>query len=115
MRVFKAFKAFETISRLNAFSASGLRSALPNGLTILIPGTIRGDPTITATDVIVHTWTTGTPVCSIALLSAAPQRVLVPQVEVNITPETPLDRRSSPMAFPIRFEFSTVVETPAVV
>jgi hypothetical protein len=84
-------------------------------LTILIPGTTLGEPTMTATGVMVHICTTGTPDSSISLLSAAPQRVLVPQVEVSITPDTPRALRSAPIAFPIRLELSTVVETPAVV
>jgi hypothetical protein len=112
---FSSNSAFITISRLNAFSAPGLNSALPRGLTILIPATTRGEPTMTATGVIVHICTTGTPDRSISLLSAAPQRVLVPQVEVSITPETPPAFRSAPIALPILLEFSTVVDTPAVV
>ncbi len=103
------------MSRRRAFSSSGPSSAFPRGLTILIPGTIRGDPTITATGVIVHICATGIPARSISLLNAAPQRVLVPQVEVKMTPSTPSALSSSPIALPILFEFSIVVATPAVV
>jgi hypothetical protein len=84
------------------------------GFTILIAVTTRLDPTMKATGVIVHTWATGSPTLSISLVSAAPQRVLVPQVEVRITPDTPADLSSLAIACPIFLAFSTVVATPVV-
>ena len=84
------------------------------GLTILIAMTTRLEPTMKATGVIAHTWATGSPTLSISLVSAAPQRVLVPQVEVRITPDTPSDLSSRAMSCPILLAFSTVVATPVV-
>src|SRR5436189_6294497 len=51
--------------------------------------TMRLAPTITATGVMVETCTVGRPARSSSLAIAAPQRVLVPQVEVRITASTP--------------------------
>lgn len=98
----------------SAFSASGPSSAFPIGLTIFTPVTILVDPTISATGTIVHTWAVGMPVLSISLLSADPQRVLVPQVDVRITPSTPASLSAAPISLPILRAFSTVVATPVV-
>ena len=102
------------ISRRSAFSARGTRSALPIGFTILTPVTMRLEPTISATGVIVHTWAVGMPTLSISFVSADPQRVLVPQVEVKMTPSTPAALSSAAIALPIFLAFSTVVATPVV-
>jgi hypothetical protein len=110
----KASRALAAILRRRAFSSSISRSALPIGLTILTAVTTRLEPTISATGVIVQTWATGSPVLSISLVSAAPQRVLVPQVEVRITPDTPSDLSSVAIACPILLAFSTAVATPVV-
>lgn len=114
MSVCKASRALVAISQRNAFSASGPRSALPIGLTILTAVTTRGEPTIEATGVIAHTWAVGSPARSISLACADPQRVLVPQVEVKMMPDTPAVLSSTAMACPIFLAFSTVVATPAV-
>ncbi len=49
---------------------------------MLVPFTIRFEPTISAIGVILAICTTGIPILSISFTIAAPQRVLVPQVEV---------------------------------
>jgi len=61
---------------------------------ILYPRIILLEPTICATGVIEHIWAVGIPTLSISFTIVAPQRVDVPQVDVNITPETPSARRS---------------------
>ena len=53
------------------------------------PVIIRFEPTINATGVMVDTCAVGMPTLSNSTAIAAPQRVLVPQVEVKITPSTP--------------------------
>ena len=108
------FNARSAMSFLKAFSASGPSSALPIGLTILTPVTILVEPTISATGTIVQTWAVGIPILSISLLSADPQRVLVPQVDVRITPSTPAAFSADPISLPILRAFSTVVATPVV-
>ena len=75
---------------------------------------IRLEPTIRATAVIAHTCAVDNPPRSNSLVNAAPQRVLVPQVEVRITPDTPLDLSCSAIACPIFLAFSTGVITPVV-
>jgi hypothetical protein len=65
-------------------------------------GTIRLAPTITATGVIVDTCTVGSPERSNSLAIAAPQRVLVPQVEVRITASTPAARNWAAISRPMR-------------
>ena len=84
------------------------------GFTIFTPVMMRLEPTIFATGVMAHTWAVGMPTLSISFVSAAPQRVLVPQVEVRIPPETPAAFNSAAISLPIRREFSTVVATPVV-
>jgi hypothetical protein len=84
------------------------------GFTILTPVTILMEPTISATGTMVQTWAVGMPDLSISLLSADPQRVLVPQVEVKMTPSTAASLRSAAISRPILFAFSTVVATPVV-
>jgi hypothetical protein len=72
------------------------------------------DPTIKATGMIEHTWAVGMPTRSSSLASVAPQRVLVPQVEVRITPDTPPALSSSAIVFPILLIVSTMLATPVV-
>ena len=78
------------------------------------PGIIRFEPTINAIGVMVVTWAVGMPPFSISTTIAAPQRVLVPQVEVKITPSTPPALSRSVIPRPILLEFSRVVATPVV-
>ena len=75
---------------------------------------MRGEPPITATGVMAVTWAVGIPALSSSLASTAPQRVLVPQVEVRITADTPVSLRSRAISRPIRLEFSILVATPVV-
>jgi hypothetical protein len=76
--------------------------------------TIRFEPTITATGVMDVTWATGNPARSSSLLNVAPQRVLVPHVEVRITAETPASLNSAAMLRPMVFIVSTILATPVV-
>ena len=78
------------------------------------PVMTRFEPTINATGVIVVTWAVGIPALSISTAIAAPQRVLVPQVEVKITPSTPSVLSCSAMLRPILLAFSRVVAAPVV-
>ncbi len=64
--------------------------------------TIRFAPTITATGVIVETCTVGRPAFSSSLAIAAPQRVLVPQVEVRMTASTRAARSLAAISRPMR-------------
>ena len=80
-----------------------------------LPMITRVAPTIKATGVIVETWAVGMPAFSNSTTNAAPQRVLVPQVEVKITPSTPSVLSCSKISLPIFFEFTSVVATPVVV
>ena len=77
-------------------------------------GTIRFAPTMTATGVIVDTCTVGKPARSSSLAIAAPQRVLVPQVEVRITPSTPAALSLAAISRPMRWLWANVVATPVV-
>ena len=70
----------------NCCSSNGSRSAFPRGFTILLPMMIRLDPTMVATGMMEQTWAVGIPALSSSFVSVDPQRVLVPQVEVRITP-----------------------------
>ena len=102
------------IDRRNSFSSCGLRSAFPTGLTILFPETILLDPTMKATGIMEQMWAVGIPARSSSLVNVAPQRVLVPHVDVRITPETSLSFRSLAMACPILLIVSTMFATPVV-
>jgi hypothetical protein len=62
---------------------------LPTGCSTLTPGTMRLEPVDSATSVSAAICAVGMPARSISWASAAPQRVLVPQVEVRITASTP--------------------------
>jgi hypothetical protein len=99
----------------NSFSSLGSRSALPKGFTILLPAMILFDPTMKATGIMEQTWAVGIPARSNSLESVAPQRVLVPQVDVRITPETDSALSSAAICFPILIIVSTTLATPAVV
>jgi len=79
------------------------------------PGTIRLEPIIRAIGVIVVIWTVGIPFRSSSLVITAPQRVLVPQVEVRMTVSTPLSFIAATMPWAIFFAFANDVATPAVV
>lgn len=75
---------------------------------------IRFDPTIAATGVIAQIWAVGIPAFSNSFTSVAPQRVLVPHVDVNIAPETDEALRSAAIILPILTTVSTMFATPAV-
>ncbi len=77
-------------------------------------GTMRLAPTITATGVMVETCTVGSPARSSSRAIAAPQRVLVPQVEVRMTASTPAARSFSAISAPMRALWASVVATPTV-
>jgi len=79
-----------------------------------VPLIILLDPTIKATGMIEQTWAVGMPARSSSLANVAPQRVLVPQVEVRITPDTPLTLSSSAIVCPILLIVSTMFATPVV-
>ena len=81
---------------------------------MLETGTMRLDPTIRATDGIEQMWAVGMPALSSSFVSAAPQRVLVPHVEVRMTPRTPCPFSSAAMVRPILFTFSMMLAQPEV-
>lgn len=87
---------------------------MPRGLTIFCAGRILLEPTISATRVTAHRWAVGIPALSISFVSVAPQRVLVPQVEVRITPETPSSLRFSAIFLPSSFMTATMHVRPVV-
>lgn len=74
----------------------------------------RLEPTIKATGVIVHTCAVVNPARSISLTITAPQRVLVPQVEVKMTAVTPSAWSRLAILCPIFLLLSKVVPTPTV-
>jgi hypothetical protein len=71
-------------------------------------------PTITATGVIVETCTVGRPALYTSFAIAAPQRVLVPQVEVRMTASTRAARSLAAISRPMRSLCARVVATPVV-
>lgn len=77
-------------------------------------GMIRFEPNVLATEVMEHTCALGIPARSSSLTSAAPQRVLVPQVEVRIAPDTPSALSRSAMPFPIFSLLFTTLARPDV-
>lgn len=77
-------------------------------------GKILFAPTVSEIGTIVHTCTTGIPNPSMALAIVAPQRVSVPQVDVNMTPFMPLANKSCPISSPKRFALETAVVFPTV-
>ncbi len=114
MSVSRAARAFSTSVLRNCFSSSWSRAAFPRGLTIFWAGRILFEPTISATRATADRWTVGMPILSISFVSVAPQRVLVPHVEVRMTPDTPSRFRSSAIAAPIFFITSTMLASPVV-
>jgi hypothetical protein len=62
----------------------------------------------------VDTCTVGKPARSSSFAIAAPQRVLVPQVEVKMTASTPAARNFSAISRPMRWLLASVVATPVV-
>lgn len=80
-------------------------------------GTIRLAPTEAAMEVRVQMSAAGMPARSSSLTIVAPQRVPVPQVEVNTTPTLSANRALMSWAIsrPKRVALSTVVALPAVV
>lgn len=77
-------------------------------------GIILIAPTVLDIGVTVHICAAGIPTFSISLTIVAPQRVQVPQVDVIITPSTPLSNNSWAISFPIRVPSATDVEFPVV-
>ena len=102
------------MDRRNAFSSFSPMVSLPRGFMILSAGTIRQDPVDCAIEVMAQTWAVGRPAFSSSRESVAPQRVLVPQVDVKIAPETPSLLSFSAMAAPIFIELAELVATPTV-
>ena len=102
------------MARRTAFSACGSRSRSPIGIPTRGAGMIRIEPRIWATDVIEHTWALGIPARSSSFASAAPQRVLVPHVEVRIAPDTPSAFNRSAMPCPIFSLLLTTLARPDV-
>lgn len=80
----------------------------------MLPETILFDPTMRATGTMEHTWAVGIPTRSNSFTSVAPQRVLVPQVEVRMTPRTSSALSSSAIPFPILLMVATMFATPVV-
>ena len=81
---------------------------------MLQPGIILLEPTIIATFVIAHMCAVGIPRRSSSLAIAAPQRVLLPQVEVRRAPAASLDKSCEAMARPIFFAVSKLLTPPEV-
>lgn len=76
---------------------------------MLETGTVLIEPTIWATDRMEQMCAVGMPALSNSLVSAAPQRLLVPHVEVRIAPWTPSAFNSPAMPRPIFFTFSRML------
>ena len=93
---------------------SGPSDGSPTGWSTLTPGTMRLEPVDSATEMRAATWTAGMPALSISCASAAPQRVLVPQVEVTMAASTPCSRSASAISRPTRRALATGAEQPGV-
>lgn len=78
-------------------------------------GTTRFAPTVVAIDVIVHSCAVGIPARSNSRVSAAPQRVPVPQVETRRTAPTSASMSSFAIASPIFVALARLVAKPVVV
>ena len=113
--VVKATSAFSTIFLLNFFSSTGSKLGFPSGYGIATAGTILLAPTVNEIGTTVQICTTGIPVASIAFTIVAPQRVQVPQVDVNITASTPSEINFIANSLANAFEFLTEVPLPTVV
>ena len=87
----------------------------PIGCGMAIVGTIRFAPTVKDMGVTVQRCTTGIPARSISFTIVAPQRVQVPQVEVNITAFTPSFLSVSANSTAKAAEDLTAVPLPVVV
>jgi len=114
MGVARSWSARSSSARRKARSSAGERSASPSGVQIPWPATIRFEPTISATGVIVQMCAVGMPARSSSVAIAAPQRVLVPQVEVRITASTPACRRYSAISRPSRRLLASGLVKPVV-
>jgi len=112
--VASALRALSMMDRRNVFSSVSPMFSLPRGLIILGAGTILRDPIDCAMEVMAQTWAVGSPAFSSSRVSVAPQRVLVPHVDVRIAPDTPAFLRLSAMAVPILIELAELVATPVV-
>lgn len=77
-------------------------------------GRMRFAPTVLEMGTMVHTCTVGMPFFSRALVSVAPQRVSVPQVEVRMAPCTLFASRSLAISSPNRSALATAVALPTV-
>jgi len=84
------------------------------GMPTLGAAMIRFEPSVWATDVMEQTWALGIPARSSSLTNAAPQRVLVPHVEVRIAPDTPSALSRSAMPLPIFSLLFTTLARPEV-
>lgn len=82
---------------------------------MLIPGTMRWAPTMTAVGGRAVMRAVGRPRLSSSFAIAAPQRVPVPQVEVKMTAETPSFLRVAARSLPILTLSSMGMATPVVV
>ena len=78
------------------------------------PGITRFEPTIMAMGVMVDIWLVGIPALSSSFVINAPQRVLVPQVEVKTTASIPSSLIALAMPSPIVLALTKEVATPAV-
>ena len=103
------------IARLNRFSSGASKSAFPTGCKIPAPGMTLFEPTMRAMGVIVEICAVGNPDLSSSFVITAPQRVLVPHVDVKITASTPPAFIASAMPCAIISAFFKEVATPAVV
>jgi hypothetical protein len=110
-----ASSAFNRIERLVSRSFAGVTVGFPTGCVMARPGTTREAPTMSAVGTRVVMIAVGMPSRSISWLIAAPQRVPVPHVAVNIPAETPVRFRSWAMFLPISRAVSTSMPTPVVV
>ena len=88
--------------------------SLPRGFIILGAGIILQDPIDCAIEVMAQMWAVGRPAFSSSRVSVAPQRVLVPHVDVKIAPDTPASLSFSAMALPIFMALAELVATPVV-
>lgn len=81
---------------------------------MLLPWINRLVPTILAIVIMLVICTVGIPTRSISFAITAPQRVLVPHVDVKITAFTPASFSSLAIFLPIFLALSKVVTTPVV-
>lgn len=102
------------ICRRKVRSPSASIAGSPVGCSTLREATIRGDPTMAATCFIEQICTVAIPTRSISFASAAPQRVLVPQVEVRIMACTPSASNRRAISRPTFFALVSDIDNPAV-